>query len=163
MASVELGWVFGLPRFRKGSLVGRSIHSIPLRCWNQTKLIKLIFFSFIAFISLNSFHYLSFLLLHCLLSLIGWLVFFFGRSHWRPAAHNPPTKKSHQSNKSTIPQRFASLFIHKFFKFVHFSIRKGPQRPSTKEIQSAHPFSKNGLQWISLLLNGQRLCSIVRR
>ena len=53
---------------------------------------------------------------------------------------------------SIIDQIFS--FHSRFSQLFHSIHSLGGHCPSTKEIQSAHPFSKNGLQWISLLLNG---------
>ena len=90
----KVGWVFGLPRSREllgAPLAGCCCGRIPFHSINWIP-----FHSF-----LQPLRYLFFLLLHCLLSLIGWLVFFFGRSHWlasQPITH-PQRKATNQINQ----------------------------------------------------------------
>ena len=87
-----------------------SIHSIPLRCWNQTKLIKLIFFSFIAFIPLN---FIPFFLFVFSLSLC---VCFFWRSPW--LASQPITHQRIKQRRESHSATQSSLLFSQFHQFI---------------------------------------------
>ena len=127
----KVGWVFGLPRSREllgAPLAGCCCGRIPFHSINWIP-----FHSF-----LQPLRYLFFLLLHCLLSLIGWLVFFFGRSHWplcRPITH--PQRKRRLIDSIVLRRNSSSSFL--FWRNEWAGLFPWAAKPqSTHFINSSH-------------------------